>query len=216
MARSIIPTFTYELRYMRKYRYIAGVDEVGVAPLAGPVVAAAVILDPKKIGKQKSGGRWWSDVRDSKMLSSNKREELAKIIFENCLSFGLGSATVSEIDEMNILQARLLAMKRAVMSAKLTADFILVDGDKKIVNISTPQLPVIRGDQKILSIACASIIAKVTRDNILRNLNEKYPEYGFAQHKGYPTKMHQAKLKQFGPCEEHRKSFAPVRASLVR
>ena len=210
------PTYFFELRQLSRSRFVAGVDEVGVAPLAGPVVAAAVILDPKKVGRLRTKNKWWFGVRDSKMLNHLRREELAKIIYANAISVGVGSCSVEEIDLLNIFQARLIAMKRAVESLKTLPDFVFIDGNASLPQLSVSQKCVVAGDQKILSVACASIVAKVTRDNILKNMHQRFPEYGFDKHKGYPTKLHQQKLKQFGPCEVHRKTFAPVRESLSR
>jgi len=216
MAKTNFPTYANELRYLVKYRYIAGADEVGVGPLAGPVVAAAVILDPKKIGRLRSRSKWWYQVRDSKLLPPKKREELAGIIYKNCLSVGIACATVEEIDRLNILRARLLAMKRAVEGLRTVPDFLLVDGHLEVPGILIPQRSIIKGDVSVLSIACASIMAKVTRDNICDRLHRAYPEYGFDQHKGYPTRLHFNRLKQFGPCAEHRKTFTPVKLLLEK
>lgn len=212
--KSRAPNFRYEREFLVTHGVVAGVDEAGVGPLAGPVVAAAVVLNEGSIGRTRSKRSWWYEVRDSKMLTHQKREELVKKIFANSASVGLGSASATEIDSMNILQARLLAMKRAVMSLKISPRMVLVDGNAKIPKLSVPQLTVIRGDEKILSVSCASIVAKVTRDNILKNLHVRFPQYGFDQHKGYPTRLHQQRIKQFGPCEEHRRSFYPIRELL--
>ncbi|MBI4054393.1 MAG: ribonuclease HII [Candidatus Doudnabacteria bacterium] len=203
-----------ESRLLRTRGAIAGVDEVGVGPLAGPVVAAAVVLDAAKAGKLRTKNKWWHPVKDSKLLSERERDDLVKIIFVNSVSVGVGSATVEEIDRLNIFHARLLAMKRAIESLKARPGFIFVDGNFMIPELSIPQRAIPDGDAKILSIACASILAKVTRDNVCKTLHAEYPEYGFDQHKGYPTKLHYDRLKQFGPCPAHRKSFAPVKLLL--
>jgi len=204
--------YSYEQKFAKRHKTIAGVDEVGVGPLAGPVVAAAVVFSPKVFASNTN--TWWEEMNDSKKLSHKKREELLKVIVEKSESFSIGTASVEEIDKLNILQARLIAMKRAVENLKKFPSLVLVDGNRMIKNIKAQQKTIVKGDAKVLSIACASIVAKVTRDNLLKNLHEKFPEYGFDVHKGYPTKMHFEKLKQFGPCEIHRKSFAPVKELL--
>lgn len=208
------PTSSFEMKYAAHRLSVAGVDEVGVAPLAGPVVAAAVILKARNVGRLRSKNKWWYNVRDSKQLSPEQREDLALIIAEHAECFGVGSASVAEIDEMNILRARLLAMKRAIENLKVTPHLVFVDGNRRIPDIACEQQCIVSGDEKILSIACASIIAKVTRDSFLRHLHADYPQYGFDQHKGYPTQMHYLRLKQFGPCAEHRRSFGPVKLLL--
>ncbi|MCL5436058.1 MAG: ribonuclease HII [Patescibacteria group bacterium] len=209
------PTFILELNLQGTYRSVAGVDEAGIGPLAGPVVAAAVILRSRQMENARTKTRWWREVNDSKKLSATIRERLAGEIVRNCESFGLGSASVKEIDEMNILRARLLAMKRAVENLKTVPEMILVDGTYVIPGVALPQQAIVAADEKILSVACASILAKVTRDNLLRKLHEKFPEYRFDQHKGYPTKLHRKLLAEHGPCPEHRKTFAPI-AELLR
>jgi len=210
------PDYSVESKYLKVHHAIAGVDEVGVGPLAGPVVAAAVVLDPKKIVISRATKQWWHEVRDSKKLTHRKREELVKEILRNAKTFGIGSATVLEIDELNILKARLLAMKRAIKNLKYLPQLALIDGNKIIPQVSIKQECIIKGDEKVLSIACASIIAKVTRDNILKNLHKKFPEYRFDKHKGYSTKLHKEKIKEFGLCDEHRKTFGLVREILNR
>jgi ribonuclease HII len=180
---------------------IAGVDEAGRGPLAGPVIAAAVILNPKKPIE---------GLRDSKQLSKKKRELFYSEIIEKSLAYGVGCAEVDEIDDINILQASLLAMRRAVLQLNLAPELVLIDGNK------APELPfktrtIIRGDQTEKTISAASIIAKVFRDREMLALHKQYPEYGFEQHKGYPTKLHLMNLQKFGVSAVHRKSFAPVR-----
>lgn len=214
-ATKIFPTYALELNLRETYGYVAGVDEAGIGPLAGPVVAAAVILRPGRMGNARTKKQWWYEVNDSKKLSPITRERLAGEIVRNCESFGLGSASVEEIDEMNILRARLLAMKRAVENLKTVPEMILVDGTYMIPDIAAPQQAIVAADEKILSVACASILAKVTRDNLLLKLHEQFPQYGFDQHKGYPTKLHRKLLVEHGPCPAHRKTFAPV-AELLR
>ncbi|NOX76000.1 MAG: ribonuclease HII [Gammaproteobacteria bacterium] len=183
---------------------VAGVDEVGRGPLAGPVVTAAVILDPSRpiIG-----------LADSKKLSEARRESLASIIKQSALSWSLGRAEVEEIDELNILQATLLAMQRAVAGLSIAPNHVLVDGNR------CPQLPcsaeaIIKGDGSVPAISAASIIAKVARDREMVVLDKNYPGYGLARHKGYPTKAHIAALVELGVTPIHRRSFAPVRRLL--
>ncbi|WP_444923076.1 ribonuclease HII [Microbulbifer sp. DLAB2-AF] len=182
----------------------AGVDEVGRGPLAGDVVAAAVILDPAEpiLG-----------LADSKKLSEKKRESLFEEICECALSFSIARATVEEIDQINILQASLLAMRRAVEQLPLQPEFVLVDGNKR-PDWSYPCDTVIKGDGRVAAIAAASILAKVTRDREMVELDARYPGYGLAGHKGYPTKAHMQALEELGPSPLHRVSFAPVRKLL--
>jgi len=181
--------------------FFAGVDEAGRGPLAGPVVAAAVILDPL---------RPVSGLADSKLLTPGRREELARAIRGSALCWALGQAEVAEIDSLNILQASLLAMKRAVMALVPQPGRVLVDGNR------CPELPcevraVIGGDRIVPSISAASILAKVERDTQMLQLDRLYPDYGFARHKGYPTREHLEALRRCGVSPVHRKSFAPVR-----
>ena len=183
---------------------IAGVDEVGRGPLAGPVVAAAVILDP---------ARPILGLADSKKLSAPQRERLAREIRARSLAWALGRAEVAEIDRLNILQASLLAMQRAVAALPIAPTEVWVDGNR------CPQLPcrckaIIKGDATIAVISAASILAKVARDAELIELDCLYPHYAFARHKGYPTAAHLEALRRHGPCPEHRHSFAPVAAML--
>ena len=182
-------------------RLVAGVDEVGRGPLAGAVVAAAVILDPEN---------WIEGLADSKVLSERKRNELDVVIREKALSWSLGRAEVEEIDEINILQASLLAMKRAVEGLSVTPDHLKIDGNKAI-NMKLSMETIVKGDSKVASISAASIIAKVARDKEMIELDNQYPEYGFACHKGYPTKVHREALVKYGALCCHRKSFKPVR-----
>jgi ribonuclease HII len=178
-----------------------GVDEAGRGPLAGAVYAAAVILDPEK----KIAG-----LADSKTLSEKKRLLLEEYILRDALSYAVAWATVAEIDQFNILQASLLAMKRAVEALATPADEAIVDG-LHIPKIKIPAKAMVDGDQHVEEIAAASILAKNARDREMVRLSEQYPEYGFAQHKGYGTKAHMLALQQHGPCPIHRMSFAPVR-----
>ena len=179
------------------YSAVCGVDEAGRGPLAGPVVAAAVILAP---GTQLPG------VNDSKKLSEKKREQLFDYVRENALAYGIGEASEAEIDEINILNATFLAMRRAIENMDVNADFALIDGNR-IQGLDIPAECVIGGDAKVLSIAAASILAKVTRDRKMRQLAEEYPQYGFEKHKGYGTKAHYAAIEQYGVCPIHRRSF---------
>jgi len=182
-------------------KILAGVDEAGRGPLAGPVVAAAVILNASY---QIDG------LADSKTLSPLRRETLANKIRLHAAAWALGIASVEEIDQLNILQATLLAMQRAVMGLGMTPELVLVDGNRT-PRLSCPVRAVVRGDATIKSISAASILAKVTRDAILQELDVEYPGYGFAIHKGYPTIAHQRALRELGPSPVHRRSFAPVK-----
>jgi len=183
---------------------VAGVDEAGRGPLAGPVVAAAVVLDDA------------SPIRglaDSKTLSAGRREQLFDEILARALCSGIALASVEEIDRLNILQATLLAMRRAVQGLRILPSRVLVDGNRLPV-LPVPAEAVVRGDARVPSIAAASILAKVHRDRLCDQLHEAHPQYGFATHKGYPTPDHLAALRLHGPCPAHRRSFAPVRAAL--
>ena len=190
-----------KLYYGRGYQRIAGVDEAGRGPLAGPVVAAAVILPVDGIQRQ---------LFDSKQIPSKKREELYEHIFEKALGVGLGVVYHEEIDLINILQASLKAMALAVESLPLSPDFILIDGNQTL-HFPVPQKPIRKGDQICNSIAAASIVAKVTRDRMMFECHQKYPQYNFAKHKGYGTKEHRKAIETFGICELHRKTFRGVK-----
>lgn len=176
--------------------YIAGVDEVGRGPLAGPVVTAAVILKMPIEG-----------VKDSKQLSAKQRERFSLIIQEQALAFAFGRAEVHEIDELNIHHATLLAMKRAIQALSIQPNEVLVDGLYVPPGLTQPARAIVRGDSLVHEIACASILAKVHRDAEMIELDNIYPEYGFAAHKGYATKLHYEKLRKYGPLPIHRKSF---------
>ena len=205
----IIPDFSREERLFKKgYKAIAGIDEVGRGPLAGPVVAAAVVFNnnDKKIKELIKFG-----VRDSKTLSSKKRDFLYNAIVKDCNDWSIGIVSEEVIDKINILEASLLAMKIAVERLGTSPDFLLIDGKYTIENYPANQMAIPSADQNIFSVSAASIIAKVTRDRILIDLDKKYPRYGFAQHKGYGTKLHMEMLAKIGPCKIHRKSFAPVK-----
>ncbi len=186
----------YEKQYA-DYTYICGIDEAGRGPLAGPVVAGAVIL-PKDFRAMY--------INDSKKLTPKRRDELFDSINEKALSVATGLVSPGRIDEDNILQATILAMKMAVVNLKLTPDLLLIDA-LTLPETPTPQVPIIKGDAKSISIAAASIIAKVTRDRLMIAYDEIYPMYGFAKHKGYGTAEHIAALKKYGPCPIHRRSF---------
>ena len=189
----------------KRYSYIAGVDEVGRGPLAGAVIASAVILDDDKL---------ISGLGDSKKLSEKKRNFLSLEIKEKAISWAIGRAEVFEIDKINILQASLLAMQRAINSLHIKPELILVDGNIT-PNIDIASKAIINGDAIEASISAASILAKVARDKEMVDLEDKYPGYGFAKHKGYPTKEHLLSLAKLGPSPIHRLSFAPVRKLIV-
>ena len=182
------------------FRSVAGVDEAGRGPLAGPVVSAAVILPP---------GFAVAGITDSKKLTPRKREIFFDILMEQAICVSTGLATVEEIDEINILQASLLSMVRAVKGLDPGPDHLLIDG-KFTIDSPLSQEAVIKGDARSISIAAASIIAKVTRDRIMKTLHDQYPQYGFDRHKGYPTAMHRAALLECGPSPVHRKTFRGV------
>jgi ribonuclease HII len=196
-----MPHYIYESRLLKTMPGpIAGVDEAGRGPLAGPVVAAAVILDRKRIPK---------GLNDSKQLDEETRETLFPLIMERSIAVGVGEASVDEIDLINIRQATHLAMARAVRALQVAAAFALVDGN------DAPALPcpcdtIIEGDAKSVSIAAASIIAKVTRDRMMRALHDEHPHYGWISNKGYGTPEHYKGLKSHGPCVHHRRSFGPI------
>ncbi len=184
--------------------WVCGVDEAGRGPLAGPVYAAAVILDPDHpiVG-----------LKDSKKLGASRRATLTAAIRENALAWAIASADVEEIDRLNILQASLLAMRRAVLALNPAATEALIDGNR-CPALPVPARAIVRGDALEPCISAASILAKTERDKIMHALADVYPEYGFERHVGYPTAGHLAALKAFGPCVAHRKSFAPVRRIL--
>ncbi|URL07588.1 ribonuclease HII [Avibacterium sp. 21-595] len=183
------------------YELIAGVDEVGRGPLVGAVVTAAVILDPNNPIE---------GLTDSKKLSHKKRLALAEEIKQKAKAWALGRAEPEEIDELNILHATMLAMQRAVNQLNITPHFVLVDGNR-IPSLPMPAQAVVKGDSLVAEISAASILAKVARDLEMEELDKRYPQYAFAQHKGYPTKLHLEKLAEHGVLSEHRRSFAPVR-----
>ena len=194
---------------MRAPGLTAGVDEAGRGPLAGPVIAAAVILDP---------ARPIEGLGDSKALSEAARERLAPLIRAHALAWALGSADRAEIDALNILQATLLAMRRAVLALPLRPEHVQVDGNRApaLQDLPCTVETVVRGDATVAAIGAASILAKTHRDALMRALERSHPGYGFARHKGYGTAAHLAALRRLGPSSEHRLSFAPVRAALAR
>ena len=185
---------------MKRTILVAGIDEAGRGPLAGPVVAAAVILDPKRPIR---------GLADSKVLAPERREELAVKIRERAIAWSIGSADVGEIDTINILHATMLAMSRAVAALKVVPEEALVDGNR-CPPLECRVRAIVKGDRDVKAISAASIIAKTTRDAMLREFDKLYPVYGFAQHKGYCTPDHLAALDRHGPCPLHRRSFAPV------
>lgn len=204
------PTYTCERQYLATYTLIAGVDEAGRGPLAGPVVAGAVILEPAKVGAYRSKYKWWRQVADSKIVAAKTRRALFDDIKREAMSFGIGEASVSEIDELNIHCAALLAMKRAIANCGIAPQLILIDGRSKIDGLDCRQIAIVKGDAKVLSIAAASIVAKVTRDEIMDELHAEYPQYGFDQHRGYATRQHREMIAKHGPCPIHRQSFLNV------
>jgi ribonuclease HII len=200
-----------DLRYERKLwqsgiEAVAGVDEAGVGPMAGPVVAAAVLFVPET---------FISGVHDSKQLAHEKREQLYGLIMERALAVGVGSAAVEEIDRLNVYWATTLAIKRAVGALARPARHVLVDG-RKVPGLALAQTPIVGGDRKSFCIAAASIVAKVTRDRMMREYDRLYPGYGFAEHKGYCTPQHLALIGRLGPSPIHRRSFSPVAAAAQR
>lgn len=186
------------------FSLIAGVDEVGRGPLVGDVVTAAVILDPNNpiIG-----------LTDSKKLSDKKRDLLFIEIQEKALSYSIGRATPEEIDHLNILHATMLAMQRAVAGLTTQPEFVFIDGNR-CPELNMPSEAIVKGDLRVAEISAASILAKVTRDREMIELDKKHPQYGFAKHKGYPTKAHFEAIEKFGVIEEYRKSFKPVKKVL--
>ncbi|WP_162140200.1 ribonuclease HII [Haploplasma axanthum] len=179
--------------------YIAGVDEAGRGPVAGPVVAAAVIL---------RNDFHYGYINDSKKMSEKQREKAFTDIIENAIAFGVGIIDETIIDEINILEATKKAMTLAIENLKVKPEYVLIDAVKLNCNFKT--LSIIKGDQKSISIAAASVIAKVTRDRLMKEYSILYPNYAFEKHKGYLTKIHKERIKEFGPCAIHRKTFAPI------
>ncbi len=184
---------------------LAGIDEAGRGPLAGPIIAAAVILDPRQPV---------SGLADSKTLSAKKREYLATIIRQRALAYGLGRADLEEIDRLNVLGATMLAMQRAVSALEVAPRYILIDG-QFCPALPCPATAIVQGDKKVPAISAASILAKVSRDREMMHLDTLYPAYGFAKHKGYPTRAHIRALFEYGPSPCHRRNFAPVKNALI-
>ena len=183
----------------------AGVDEAGRGPLAGPVYAAAVVLDP---------GQPLAGLDDSKKLTAARREQLAELIQQQALAYCVASASVEEIDRLNILQATFLAMRRACAGLTVNPEIFLVDGKQIPPGLGRPARAIVGGDASVPAISAASILAKTARDSDCLALHARYPEYGFDRHKGYGTALHLERLSRYGPCFEHRRSFAPVRRLL--
>ena len=189
----------------RPPKLVAGVDEVGIGPLAGPVLACAVILDPADP---------IDGLADSKSIGEKRRKALADEIYQRALSVSVGRASVEEIDELNVLKASHLAMRRALAGLSLEPDHVLVDGNK-VPEMDYSAEAIVQGDKTVEAISAASIVAKVTRDEELVALAQDYPGYGFESHKGYPTAQHRRALRTMGPCPAHRRSYAPVQAALA-
>ncbi|CAM3734687.1 Ribonuclease HII [Vibrio aerogenes CECT 7868] len=187
-------------KYPQEYKLFAGVDEVGRGPLVGDVVTAAVILDPT---------RPIAGLTDSKKISDKKRQALFPEIQQKAIAWSVGRCSPQEIDHLNILQATMVAMQRAVEGLKIKPEFVLIDGNR-LPELSLPALAVVKGDLRVAEISAASILAKVIRDREMDELDQCYPEYGFAQHKGYPTKAHLAAIEKYGVIAQHRQSFKPV------
>lgn len=208
MSHLTFPTLDYERRAMeRGFRLIAGADEAGRGPLAGPVVAAAVIL-PHTIE-----GNWFDAVRDSKEMKESERDACYDEIIKHALAYAVVEVSAQEIDEVNILQASLLGMKRAVEQLSIKSNYLLVDG-KHYPPIDLPGEAIVKGDQKSLSISAASILAKVTRDRVMCQLHEQYPQFGWNVHKGYPTEYHRVAIQLFGASPLHRMTFNGVKGAV--
>lgn len=189
---------TFEkIAYQEGYQFIAGIDEAGRGPLAGPVVAAAVIFPPGYVN---------AEINDSKKLSARKREELYEIIKSDAVAIGMSVVDADIIDRLNILRATLQAMREAVLELSTSPDFLLIDG-LQCIPLLTPQKTLVKGDSRSISIAAASIIAKVSRDRIMEMYHRQFPQYNFRQNKGYGTKEHCRAIQQLGMCKIHRKSF---------
>lgn len=212
------PNFAEEKKLWNQgYEFVVGLDEAGRGPLAGPVVAAAVSVAKFNYAKFNIKKL---NIKDSKKLSKDQREKVYEILTnQSTISWGVGMVSEKVIDEINILQATKLAMKKAISKLSPTPQsfekvgasvFLILDGNFVLNSVKIPQKPIIRADEKVFSCAAAGIIAKVTRDKIMQKMHKKFPDYGFDKHKGYGTRMHIKKLLNFGPCKIHRKSFFPV------
>ena len=207
---SPIPSLEYETRlWSEGYRYVAGLDEAGRGAWAGPVVAAAVVLPPG----QPHLAQHLAGVRDSKLLTARQRETLYEMIQERVLAWGVGTVPPNSIDAWGIVPATRKAMALALEALAVAAEYLLVDY-LPLPDLPLPQYSLVKGDEQVLSIAAASIVAKVSRDRLMADLETTFPGYGFAQHKGYGTLQHQDALKTLGPCSVHRYSFAPCQGSL--
>lgn len=201
------PTLKREKQIFKEgYNLIAGIDEAGRGPLAGPVVAAAIVFRKEKLKKWKNFG-----IKDSKALAEKKRGRIYEKIKKESIEWGVGIVESEIIDQINILQGVKKAMRRAVKKLNKQPDFLLIDGDQTITNYPTDQKAITNADQDCLSVSAASIIAKEYRDNIMRRYAEKFPQYGFEQHKGYGTKKHRRMIKKHGASPIHRMSFAPLK-----
>jgi len=212
-----LPTYKYELAMIKDgFTLVAGCDEVGRGPLAGPVVAAAVILDPGQVSGRRTSNKWWARVRDSKTVSEKERQTLALFIQENCLHSAQGIVSHETIDSLNIHHAALRAMQQAVEHLAVKPGYLFVDGRYNVKGLEKiPQAWVVDGDAKVLSIAAASILAKVARDKIMDELHETYPHFQFHKNKGYGTKAHRLAIMKHGPCPVHRKTFGLVKQILA-
>ena len=205
-ALSHAPYDEEEALLNRGFSYVAGIDEVGRGPLAGPVVAGVVILPPRPQGV------WLDGIRDSKAMTAAQRDRSYDAILENAWASATGQASALEIDEIGIVPATTLAMRRALDALALMPQFLLIDAFP-LPDVDIPQKAIVKGDALSLSIAAASVVAKVTRDRIMAELDREYPEYGFAGHKGYGSAEHIRRIETLGPCPVHRYSFAPIRHS---
>ncbi len=195
--------FLYETQcWNRGLRHVAGVDEAGRGPLAGPVVAAAVIFSPQILPPEEIA------IDDSKRLSLPQRQQAYEWICRNALAWAVGMVSAQEIDAVNIRQAAFLAMRNALQNLGMTPDYLLVDGFE-LPDIEIPQTALVKGDRRSFSIAAASILAKVERDRLMQNLHKRWPQYGFDRNKGYPTAEHLAAISRYGLCPQHRRSFRP-------
>ena len=208
------PNFKIERKLISSYNFIAGCDEVGMGPLAGPVVAAVCVIKPEDFNKRKSVNNWFARIRDSKKIAEKERIVLEDLIKKNCLAFGIGESSVPEINKLNIHHARLLAMQRACENIfkktpelKKQNGIILIDGKFIIPKLKITQETFVGGDAKIISIAAASILAKNFRDRRMQKLHNTFPEYAFSSHKGYGTKKHIDAIRKFGSTKIHRKEF---------
>ena len=195
-----IINYKYENQLWKIGKTPAGVDEAGRGPLAGPVVAACVVLSP---------ARQIDGINDSKVLSPPKRKKLCDMIKKNCEYYSIGIVENDEIDRINILNATIKAMQLAILGLRTKPDMVYIDGNTT-TNLNIKQKTIVKGDKQCLSIAAASIVAKVTRDNIMEKLHNMYPQYNFSKHKGYPTKEHYEAIKKYGPCPIHRLSYKGV------